>query len=141
MAERRRKVYAVMVADLFHYGHVRFLKKARLYGDYLVVGLMSDKASARHKRKPVLNLEERTRVIEACRYVDEVQVHGHHVTNAWLKKNGYVAKVHASYDKAAQIQHQDWNAEMEDQYQIEVPYEYAISTSEIISRIKNRGDL
>ena len=33
------RVYVDMVADLFHYGHVAFLKKARASGDYLLVGV------------------------------------------------------------------------------------------------------
>ena len=36
------RVYAEMVADLFHRGHVEFLKRARALGDYLIVGVMSD---------------------------------------------------------------------------------------------------
>ena len=36
------RVYADMVADLFHYGHVSFLKKARALGDYLAVGVHAD---------------------------------------------------------------------------------------------------
>ena len=34
------RVYVDMVADLFHHGHVRFLERARTYGDYLIVGNM-----------------------------------------------------------------------------------------------------
>jgi cytidyltransferase-like protein len=37
------RVYVDMVADLFHYGHVNFLKQARQFGDYLLVGIHSDK--------------------------------------------------------------------------------------------------
>ena len=32
------RVYSDMTADLFHYGHVEFLKKAQALGDYLLVG-------------------------------------------------------------------------------------------------------
>ena len=31
------RIYTDMVADLFHYGHVEFLKRARALGDYLLV--------------------------------------------------------------------------------------------------------
>ena len=40
--EAMMRVYADMTADLFHAGHVEFLKKARALGDYMIVGLMSD---------------------------------------------------------------------------------------------------
>ena len=141
MIENRRKVYVVMVADLFHCGHVEFLKRAREHGDYLVVGLVSDDNAAENKRTPVLNVKERKKVLEACRYVDEVRIQEENVTNEWLKDNGFAVKVHAVYDEAAQALHRMWNAEMGDKYKVEVPYEYGISTSEIIERIKNRGDL
>ena len=54
MVENQRKVYVVMVADLFHYGHVELLKRAREYGNYLVVGLVSDESAAENKRTPIL---------------------------------------------------------------------------------------
>ena len=141
MVENQRKVYVVMVADLFHYGHVELLKRAREYGNYLVVGLVSDESAAENKRTPILSMEERKRVLEACRYVDEVRVQEENVTNEWLEENGFAVKVHAVFDETAQALHRMWNAEMGDQYKVEVPYEYGISTSEIIERIKNRDDL
>ena len=141
MVENQRKVYVVMVADLFHYGHVELLKRAREYGNYLVVGLVSDESAAENKRTPILSMEERKRVLEACRYVDEVRVQEENVTNEWLKENGFAVKVHAVFDETAQALHRMWNTEMGDQYKVEVPYEYGISTSEIIERIKNRDDL
>ena len=38
------RVYADMVGDLFHAGHIEFIKKARAYGDYLIVGVIADEA-------------------------------------------------------------------------------------------------
>ena len=49
------RVYADMVADLFHHGHLEFLKKASAMGDYLIIGIMSDYDAANVKRQPILN--------------------------------------------------------------------------------------
>jgi cytidyltransferase-like protein len=66
------RVYVDMVADLFHYGHVEFLRRSRGLGDELLVGVHSDEVVASYKRTPVMTMPERIRVVEACRYVDEV---------------------------------------------------------------------
>jgi cytidyltransferase-like protein len=66
------RVYADMVGDLFHYGHVRFLERARKLGDVLVVGVHSDRTVADYKRAPVMTMAERIQVIAACQFVDEV---------------------------------------------------------------------
>jgi cytidyltransferase-like protein len=66
------RVYADMVGDLFHYGHVRFLERAKKLGDQLVVGVHSDETVAEYKRSPVMTMPERIQVIAACQFVDEV---------------------------------------------------------------------
>ena len=66
------RVYVDMVGDLFHAGHVALLREARRHGDHLIVGVLSDDAAASYTRRPVMTLNERVAVIEACRYVDEV---------------------------------------------------------------------
>ena len=65
------RVYADMVGDLFHYGHVRFLERARKLGDVLVVGVHSDTRS-RLQAAPVMTMAERIQVIAACQFVDDV---------------------------------------------------------------------
>ena len=64
------RVYADMVADLFHSGHVEFLKKARTFGDYLLVGIHADDVLVSNdykKGKPILTMEERVLSIVATR--------------------------------------------------------------------------
>ena len=61
-----------MVGDLFHSGHVNLLKRAASLGTKLIVGLNSDEDTASYKRTPILSLNDRISVIEACRYVDKV---------------------------------------------------------------------
>jgi cytidyltransferase-like protein len=66
------RVYADMVGDLFHCGHVRFLERARKLGDQLVIGVHSDETVREYKRAPVMTMRERIQVIAACQFVDEV---------------------------------------------------------------------
>ena len=63
-------IYAEGVFDLFHAGHVEFFRQARLLGDRLVVGLMSDADAASYKPAPILSHAERLAVVSACRHVD-----------------------------------------------------------------------
>lgn len=62
--------------DIFHAGHADLLKKCRTYGDYVVVGLNSDRSVKLLKgdTRPICKEHDRKRVLEACRYVDMVIV-------------------------------------------------------------------
>ncbi|MBS3940053.1 MAG: adenylyltransferase/cytidyltransferase family protein [Actinobacteria bacterium] len=89
------RVYVDMVGDLFHAGHVELLRQARGFGDHLVVGVLSDEVVAAYKRPPVMTLEERVAVIEACRYVDEViPAAPDVVTLAFLRAHDLAVVVH-----------------------------------------------
>jgi cytidyltransferase-like protein len=66
------RVYADIVGDLFHYGHISFFKKARELGDYLVVGVHSDKTCSGYKRQPIIEESQRYEMIRNCKLVDEV---------------------------------------------------------------------
>lgn len=67
-----KTIYVDMVADMFHSGHVRFLKRASELGDILIVGLNSDEDVISYKRMPIISLKDRTIVMESCKYVDKV---------------------------------------------------------------------
>ncbi len=58
--------------DLFHYGHVRLLKRLQELGDRLVVGLSSDEFNALKGKKTIIPYEHRREILLACRYVDHV---------------------------------------------------------------------
>jgi phosphoenolpyruvate phosphomutase len=67
-----KNVYVDMVGDLFHFGHVELLRRAKELGQKLIVGVHSDETVMTYKRKPVLNMKERITVIESCKYVDQI---------------------------------------------------------------------
>ncbi len=59
--------------DVFHYGHLRILERAREYCDYLIVGISSDELNFSKKaRNPFYSFEERSRIVGALKCVDEV---------------------------------------------------------------------
>ena len=61
--------------DLFHVGHLNLLRRARERCNRLIVGVLSDESIERCKRKsPVIPLDDRIKIVEAIRYVDEVDV-------------------------------------------------------------------
>lgn len=76
-------VLTIGTFDLFHFGHVRLLKRCRdLAGPdgIVIAGLNPDAFIAQFKhRYPVITYHERREVLEACRYVDVVleNVGGH----------------------------------------------------------------
>ncbi len=66
------KIYITMVGDLFHRGHLEFIKKAKSLGDYLIVGLHPDDVVKKYKRNPVISYEDRKAIIESIKEVDLV---------------------------------------------------------------------
>jgi cytidyltransferase-like protein len=91
----RVRVYADMVADLFHSGHVEFLRQVSQFGDHVVVGINSDEVAAAHKRRPIMTMAERGAAVSACRYVDEVIMDAPWVTDqAWIKQHDIDLVVH-----------------------------------------------
>jgi rfaE bifunctional protein nucleotidyltransferase chain/domain len=62
--------------DLFHYGHVDFLRRCRGLGSKLIVGLNTDASIRRLKgsQRPIIAEHWRQDIVAACRYVDEAHL-------------------------------------------------------------------
>ena len=68
-----RRVITYGTFDLLHYGHINLLRRAKSYGDYLIVVVSSDEFNLREKNKKCyFNYEIRKQLVEAVRYVDLV---------------------------------------------------------------------
>ncbi|CAL8100481.1 unnamed protein product [Orchesella dallaii] len=69
-------IYTAGSFDVFHPGHLQFLKAARALGDYLIVGLHPDNVVSTYKgsKYPIMNLQERLLSVLACRHVDDVVI-------------------------------------------------------------------
>jgi len=70
----KKIAYCGVVGDLFHYGHLHSLEFAKSIADYLIVGVMTDKAVEAYRMRPIANLQERKAVIAALKCVDRVMV-------------------------------------------------------------------
>jgi cytidyltransferase-like protein len=129
------RVYADMVADLFHHGHVEFLRRARELGDELLVGIHSDDDVRSYKRTPVMTMDERVAVVRGCRYVDEVIPNApRRVTRDWIERYGIGLVVHGDdFDRDRLMEMYGDPAEMG--ILRTVPYTPGISTSELRERL------
>jgi glycerol-3-phosphate cytidylyltransferase len=66
------KVITYGTFDLFHYGHLRILERARELGDYLVVAVSTDEFNSIKGKKCTYPYEHRSKIVEAIKCVDEV---------------------------------------------------------------------
>jgi len=139
MSERKLIwVYAPGVCDLFHAGHVEFFRQARALGDRLVVGVPSAATIADYKPVPIMTLEERVGVVQACRYVDRVVPDApRQVTEAFLDSIGVDFAVHGD-DITPEALEVSFPGLMAAGRMKLVPYTTTISTSQILGRIVER---
>ena len=68
-----KRVITFGTFDVFHLGHLNILQRAAGYGDYLLVGVSTDKLNFSKKgRYPVYTQDERRAIVRSLRCVDEV---------------------------------------------------------------------
>ncbi len=63
-------VYAYVVGDILHEGHLLQLENAKALGDKLIVGVLTDKAVMEKKNIPIMPFRERLRLVQSLKCVD-----------------------------------------------------------------------
>lgn len=75
------KVITYGTFDLLHIGHINLLRRAKELGDYLIVGLSSDEFNLLKGKKAFFDFNERKKILESIKDVDDVIVE-----NSWEQK-------------------------------------------------------
>lgn len=70
----KTKVFTNGCFDIIHRGHIELLEQSKKMGDYLVVGLNSDRSVRELKgsARPINTEQDRKKTLEALKFVDEV---------------------------------------------------------------------
>lgn len=131
------RVYTRMVADLFHEGHVNFLRAARALGTHLTVCVVSDERVAENKGKqPVMKQAERAAIVAACRYVDAVLTETPASVNPeYMQQHGFNIYTFACASEHERREKLELCASLPAEMIQELPYTPGISTSDIVLRI------
>jgi glycerol-3-phosphate cytidylyltransferase len=137
-------VYTGGTFDLFHAGHVNFLKRCKEIAGELgsvVVSLNTDEFIKEYKGKPpVVSFSDRMAVLKACKYVDQVIANsgGADSKPTILQVNPNIVAIGSDWAKKdyyKQMQFtQDWLDE-KDISLIYIPYTKGISSTEIKTRL------
>lgn len=129
-----RRVITYGTFDLLHYGHINLLRRAKEYGDYLIVALSTDEFNwdAKHK-KSYFTFEQRKMLVESVRYVDLVieetsweqkisDLHEYHI-DTFVMGNDWEGKFDFLKDEGADV--------------VYLPRTPEISTTRIKQNLKN----
>lgn len=70
--KRYNKGYVAGVFDLFHVGHLNLFENAKKECEYLMVGVLTDELVVHFKKRPpYIPFEERIRIVQSLKAVDE----------------------------------------------------------------------
>jgi ethanolamine-phosphate cytidylyltransferase len=143
---QQRVVYVDGSWDMFHAGHIDFLRQAKALGDVLLVGVHSDEVTRKHRglNSPIMSMHERTLSVLGCRYVDDVLLDA-----PWVISQELISTLHV--DLVAYGEISDGRAPLEGE---EAPHAlpnqlgiarklqscYALSVFEISKRLLARTD-
>lgn len=127
--------------DLFHSGHVEFLKTCKNIADEVVVSLNTDIFIKKYKNKtPVIDYDNRKKILLSCRYVDKVieNIGEYDAKPAILQIKPHIIAVGSDWAKKNYYKQMKFTQQWLDDMKISliyIPYTNGISSSMIRKKI------
>lgn len=135
-------ILIVGVFDLFHRGHLEFLKKAQNYGKNLYVLINGDEFTAKYKRKPIYSEEDRKEIISALSFVHQVDVTNSADIKPYIEEHKIDVILHGDdWEHESYLKQICVTQEYLDEHGVTVEYTSyypGISTSSILERVQER---
>jgi glycerol-3-phosphate cytidylyltransferase len=128
--------------DLFHSGHVNFLKHCKKISDKVIVALNTDDFVERYKgKKPTISYDDRKTVLLACKYVDDVveNTNGEDSKPSILSILPNIIAIGDDWAKKDYYKQMNFTQKWLDENDITlvyIPYKQGVSSSEIKNLIK-----
>jgi cytidyltransferase-like protein len=92
-----RTVYMDGVFDLFHIGHLEAIRQCAELGNKVILGVTGDADASSYKRPPIICESQRTQLVAALQYVDEVVCPCPLVvTESFMREHGIGLVVHGT---------------------------------------------
>lgn len=136
-------VYVDGCFDLFHFGHVLFLKKAKdiakskpWTNSKLIVGILDDKTIESYKRVPILKQYERAPLLESCKYVDKLILSAPLILTQEFIKEHDIGTICIPTNRL-QSEIDEWYKYVSNVEFIKISYTEEISTTKIINKLSN----
>ncbi len=126
-----KRVITFGTFDLFHFGHLRIIERARALGDELIVGVSSDALSlAKKGRPPICSEKHRMRIVGALKFVDRV-----FLERSLELKERYIRRYRADI----LVMGDDWKGRFDDLRSlckvVYLPRTPAVSTTALIEKV------
>jgi len=134
------RVYTGGTYDLFHRGHVNFLRKCAEFGE-VTVALNTDEFNFEYKnRTPTMSFEDRKAVLESCKYVSEVveNTGGRDSKPTIMRVRPEIIVVASDWARKDYYKQMSFDQDWLDEQGIAlcyIPYSWGISTTEILKKI------
>lgn len=136
------KLYTGGTFDLFHAGHVNFLRQCKRLAEKVIVSLNTDEFIEQYKSKlPIISYNDRKEILLSCKYVDEVveNSNGEDSKPTIVEVKPDIIAIGDDWAKKDYYKQMNFTQEWLDDRDIllvYIPYKQGISTTEIKARLQ-----
>lgn len=137
---KKKIVFTNGCFDILHIGHIRYLQKAREFGDCLILGLNSDNSVKRLKgsERPIFNQKQRAEVLSVLSFVDYIVIFNEDTPENLIKIIAPDLQIKGGDYKISEIKEKSLVESLGGKVKI-VKIEKEFSTTRIINKIRSKG--